>query len=85
MKTTLAKNVFSDIKFYVSLHLELESTFVDIVNFEEFIVMSASESQRIFNLRVFTHKCSEDASYIFQIIVKSAFILLVFSHSAHQL
>ena len=83
MEMTLTKNVFSDIKFNVSLHLELERILVKIVNFKEFIVMSASKSQGIFRHRVLAHKCSEDASNVFHVIVKSTFIFLVFSHWAH--
>jgi hypothetical protein len=84
MEITLTKNVFTDIKFYISLHLKLESILVKIVNFEEFKVMSASEHLWIFNQRVFTHEFSEDASNVFHIIVKSAFILFVLSHWSHQ-
>ena len=74
MEMTLAKDVFSDIKFKISLHLELESILVKIVNFEKFIVMSASELNGKLNLRVVAHKSPENARNIVHVIVKRAFI-----------
>ena len=80
MEMTLTKNVFSDIKFNVSLHLELERILVKIVNFKESIVMFFSELYGSLNLRVVAHKCSEDASNVVHVIVKSTSVFLVFSH-----
>ena len=80
MEMTLAKNVFSDIKFEISLHLELESILVKIVNFEEFIVMSTSELHGKLNLRIVAHKGSENASNVIHVIIESTFVFFVFSH-----
>ena len=80
MEITHSKNDFIDIKFYVSLHLELEGILVKIVNFEEIIAMIATELHRKLNLRVVAHKGPENAHNVFHVIIKSTFIFLVFSH-----